>query len=164
MNRKDTVAAEKQARLEHANALIKIISSHGRRFFWYGGSNHYDPATKTRTFVPANRLARFELRKGWLYFIDEYTEKAIRLPRPSFGRGNWPGFHHGGTLRSLAEDMSNYIRFGMQLPRWKIVIEQLGAKSLDDNIWGYEGKAALAVRTEAYALPIIEPEKVPLAA
>jgi hypothetical protein len=52
----------------------------------------------------------------------------------------------------------------MQLPRWKIVIEQLGAKSLDDNIWGYGGEAALAVRTEAYALPIIEPEQVSLAA
>lgn len=164
MNRKETLAAEKQSRLEHANALIKIISSHGRRFFWYGGSNVWDKESKTNTFVPADRLARFELRDGRLFFIDEYTEKSIRLPRPKFGRGDWPGFNHGGTLRALCEDMSDYIRLGTLVPRWKIVIQQLGEGGLERNIWGYDVEAAKAVRAEAFALPIIAPERTPLAA
>jgi hypothetical protein len=158
MNRKDTSATEKQVRLEHANALIKIIASYGRRFFWHGGSSQWDEATKNHVFVPADRLARFELTKGRLYFIDDYTEQAILLPRPYWGRSNWRGFSHGGTLRSLVEAMSDYIRLGTPVPRWQIVIQYLGEKGLERNIWGYDAKAAEAVRTEAYALPIVEPE------
>lgn len=158
MNRKNALAA-KQVRLEHANALIKIIASHGRRFFWRGGVNKRDAATETTVVVPAGRLARFEFRNGRLYFVDDYTEKAILLPRPNWGRGNWSGFSHGGTMRSLVEAMSEYIRLGTQVPRWQIVIKQLGANGLEKNVWGYDAKSAEAVRSEAYALPIVEPEK-----
>lgn len=158
MNRKDTLAAAKQTRLEHANALIKIISSHGRRFFWHGGVQKWDAVAQKNVLVPADRLARFELEKGRLYFVDDYTEKAILLPRPNWGRGDWRGFSHGGTLRSLVEAMSNYIRLGTRVPRWQIVIKQLGESGLERNVWGYDPKPAEAVRAEAYQLPIVEPE------
>lgn len=133
---------EKQVRLEHANALIKIIASHGRRFFWHGG---------------ACRYSRLELRRGRVYFVDDYTEKAVYTHNTTFGN-KWRGFTYGGTLRSLVEDMRDYILRGTPIPRWKIVIQQLGADGLEGNIWGYDVKDAQAVRDAAYALPIIAPK------
>jgi hypothetical protein len=145
---------EKQERLEHANALIKIIASHGRRFFWHRGSIVWNEGTKAPTFVPADRYAQFELRKGRVYFVDEYTGKAIYTHRTVLGNG-WRGFSHGGTLRALVEDMRDYILNATPIPRWKIVIQQRSKNDLEDNIWGYDVEAALAVRAAAYALPII---------
>lgn len=146
---------QRQARLEHANALIRIIGGHGRRFFWYGGSKVWDPETKTSKFVPADRYAYFEIRNGRVYFIDDYTCKATYLAKTGF-RNSWRNFSHGGTLRALVEDMYEYIVKGTPVPRWKIVIQQLGCEGLEGNIWGYEAAAAQAVREAAYALPIIE--------
>ena len=53
--------------------------------------------------------------------------------------------------------MRDYISKGTRVPRWKIVIQQLGHNDLEHNIWGYPVEAAQAVRAAAYALPIIEP-------
>ena len=155
---RSTAQTAKLARLEHANALIKIIGSHGRRFFWHGGVSVYDPATKTSTFVPADRYAHLELRRGRVYFVDDYTQKAIYTHPTTFG-GKWRAFSHGGTLRSLVEDMRDYIDQGDQIPRWKIVIQQLDASDLKGNIWGYSEEAAIAVQAEAFKLPIIAPAK-----
>lgn len=147
-------AIQKQERLEHANALLRIIGSYGRRFFWYGGSNVYDEKTGKATFVPADRYAKFELRRGYLYFIDEYSQKAIYLHKTGF-RNNWRGFNQGGTMRSLVESIRDYITEGTPVPRWKIVIKQLGHTDLVDNIWGYKVEDATKVRELAYALPIL---------
>lgn len=147
----------KQARLEHANQLIRIIASHGRRFFYYGGSNVWNPETKTSTFVPADRYASLELRNGRVYFIDSYSEKAVYTHPTPFGN-DWRGFTNGGTLRSLVEDMRDYVLKGTPIPRWKIVIQQRGHQDLEGNIWGYDVEGARAVRAAAYALPIVEAE------
>ena len=56
------------------------------------------------------------------------------------------------------EDMRDYMLTGTQIPRWKIVIKQLGQSGLERNIWGYDVESAKAVREAAYALPIISPE------
>lgn len=149
-----TKAQGRQERLEHANALIRVIASHGRRFFWYGGTNVWNPVTKTSSFVPADRYAYFEFRQGRVYFVDDYTCKGTYLAKTGFAN-SWRGFSHGGTLRALVEDMYQYIVNGTPVPRWKIVIEQLGRKGLEDNIWGYDIEAARAVREAAYALPIV---------
>lgn len=148
-------ANEKQDRLGHANALIRIIASHGRRFFWYGGVNRWDQATKSSTFEAADRMARLELRNGRVYFVDDYTQKAVYTHMTANFENGWRGFSHGGTLRSLVEDMRDYVMKGTLIPRWKIVIERSGARSLEENIWGYDVAAARAVRDAAYALPII---------
>ena len=145
---------EKQARLAHANALIKVIGSHGRRFFWHGGVERWNPETKTHHFEPADRYAYFELRLGRLYYVDDYTQKSIYL-QPTGFTNKWRGFSHGGTLRGLVTDMRNYILTGTLIPRWKIVIQQLD-KDLEQNIWGYSVEAALAVRAAAYVLPLME--------
>lgn len=152
---------EKEARLAHANELIRIIASHGRRFFFHHGTNRYDPKTKITTFVAANRFAYLELRNGRVYFVDDYTSQAIYTHRAGFGN-KWRGFSHGGTLRALVEDMRDYIIHGTPIARWKIVIQRLQAKGtddLEDNVWGYDADAARAVREAAYKLPIIESER-----
>lgn len=131
----------KQERVEHANQLIRIIGSHGRRFFYYAKDTRY---------------ARFELRNGRVYFIDDYSDRAIYTHRTGF-TSHWRGFTHGGTLRALVEDMRDYITDGTPVPAWKIVIKQLGASGLEGNVWGYDVESAQAVRAAAYQLPIIGP-------
>ncbi|MEM5371324.1 hypothetical protein V4C53_35565 [Paraburkholderia azotifigens] len=130
-------AAAKIDRVVHANLLIRAIASHGRRFFYYSEGDRY---------------ARFELdARGRVWFIDDYSERRIYTHAPSYRR--WKGFTHGGTLRSLVEDMRDYIIKGTQVPRWKIAIRQLGKP--EDDIWGYGFDAAEAVRKAAFALPIM---------
>lgn len=142
-------------RLAHANTLIQIIAAHGRRFFWHGGRQVWDEGTKSSTFVPANRTARLELRNNRVYHIDEYTQKAIYL----HNRNRWRNFSHGGTIRSLVEAMRDYVMHGTKIPRWQIVIAQMGKPDLTDNIWGYKVEAANAVRDAAYELPIVAEQK-----
>ena len=89
-----------------------------------------------------------------MYIIDDYSGKAVFTHNTNFGN-EWRGFSHGGTLQGLVENMRDYIVKGTPVPRWKIVIEQLGGKGLEDNIWGYDIEAAKAVRKAAFELPII---------
>lgn len=133
----------KLQRLGHANDLIKVISSHGRRFFF--NATH-------------NRVAFLNLDHGGrVWFNDDYRGSRI-FTHPTHMGNRWQGFSHGGTLRSLVEDMRDYIVKGQQIPRWKIVIKQMGAQGLEDNIWGYSVDAAEAVQREAFKLPIVAGE------
>lgn len=134
----------KTERLEHANTLIRIISEHGRRFFMHTPKNG------------ETRIARLELRGGKVYFVDDYSQKSVYTHKTAIP-SRWKGFTHGGTLRSLVEDMRDYIVKGRPIPRWKIVIRQLGSEGLENNVWGYDEKSAEKVRELAYALPIVEP-------
>lgn len=147
----------KHERLEHANQLIRVIADHGRRFFFYAGSNVYDPHTKITAFVPANRYAYLEIRRGRVYYIDDYSQRAVYTHPTTFGN-KWHGFSHGGTLRDLVEDIRDYVTNGTQIARWKIAPERLSIS--DGNIWGYSAEAAETVRALAYALPIIESPRV----
>lgn len=133
----------KQERLQHANDLIKAIGSHGRRFFYS---------------AERDAFACLELRNGRVWWIDDYMGRCVFTHRTTFTNG-WRGFSHGGTLRSLVEDMRDYITHGTPIPRWKIVIQRLSAADddLGDNVWGYSEEAARAVRAAAYALPICGP-------
>ena len=129
----------KQERVDHANQLIRIIAAHGRRFFY---CQKY------------SRTARVELRNGRVYFVDDYSDKAIYTHPTNWGN-KWRGFSHGGTLRDLVEKMRDYITHGKPIPPGYIVIKQLGKDGLDGNIWGYDVASAEAVRAAAYELPII---------
>jgi len=132
----------KESRLQHANELIKIIASHGRRFFYNATTGKY---------------GRLELRKGRVWWINDYKDFEVYLHNTGFGN-EWRGFTHGGTLRSLVEDMRDYIMTGKTIPRWKIVIQRRDGNDLHENVWGYDVNAAQAVRKAAYGLPIIEAE------
>jgi len=128
---------EKQQRVDHANELIKVVAAHGRRFF-----------------SSKERVAHIELRRGRVYYVDAYTEKAIYTHKTPFGN-EWKGFTEGGTMCLLVEDMRDYIMTGKRIMRWKIVIQQMGESGLENNVWGYDVESARAVREAAYELPII---------
>ncbi|MGX6999856.1 hypothetical protein [Caballeronia sp. KNU42] len=132
---------ERQQRVEHANALIRVISDHGRRFFYN---------------ETANRIARIEIDgRGRVWFIDDYKGSRIYTHATVFGN-HWRGFSHGGTLRSLVESMRDYIMTGKQIGRWRIATER---SFTDGDIWGYGPDAAKAVRAAAFELPIMAPEE-----
>lgn len=128
----------KQQRVEHANHLIRTISRHGRRFFY--NKSH-------------DRTAHIELNeRGRVYWVDDYSGKRIYTHATAI-TSRWRGFSHGGTLRSLAENMRDYIVHGKQIPRWVIAPER---SFTDGDIWGYGPEAAPAVRAAAFELPIME--------
>lgn len=122
---------DKADRLQHANALIKVISSHGRRFFY----NSEEDAI-ARLEMDANKR---------IWFIDDYRGSRVFVSY----RGEWRGFSHGGTLRSLIEAMRDYIRFGTPIHP-----ERIAPTMSYGDMWGYGAEAAAAVRAEAHQLPI----------
>ncbi|WP_204366679.1 hypothetical protein [Shewanella sp. POL2] len=123
-------------RVEHANALIKVISEHGRKFFDYKGT-----------------IATLELDKnGKVWVIDEYTKARIY----THYKGDWRGFNHGGTLKNLICLMREYITKGTQISIYWLAP---APKFCDgEDIWGYGKEAAAAVRAAAAQLPIIKQE------
>lgn len=125
-----------QARVEHANALIQVIAAHGRRFFFNAGQNAFASMS-----VDSN---------GVVWIQDDYTRMLVNtMPRDTA----WKGFSHGGTLRSLVEDMRDYIVTGNT-----IALGTLGPERMFNagNIWGYEQDQMAAVRIEASVLPIMD--------
>ncbi len=132
---------EKFQRMLHANALIETISKYGRRFFY---------------FDKKDRVAHFSLApSGHIYFWDDYTGKDIYTAYS----GRWNGFSHGGTLRSLVEAMSHYIRTGKPLDIGWIGPERM--RITDGNIWGYSQDEMAKCRAEALLNPAIKPAEAP---
>ncbi len=121
-------------RVEHANALIKVIASHGRKFFEHQGE-----------------IATMELDKnGKVWFVDECTKCRIY----THYSGRWRGFNHGGTLRDLVCAMRDYITKGKQLPiAW---IAPIRFNPENGDIWGYGQEAAASLREAVARLPIIK--------
>lgn len=90
----------KQQRLNHANELIKVISEHGRRFF-YNQKN--------------DCLSEMKIdENGKVWFKDDYTMKWIFTHKTNW-TNKWKGFSHGGTLKDLIEQMREYIIKGTQI-------------------------------------------------
>jgi len=122
-------------RLDQANELIQVIASHGRRFFYS---------------TQKQRYARVELDpRGRVWWVDDYSGQRIYTHQTPFGN-KWRGFSHGGTLRSLAEAIRDYVVHGTPIPPWRIAPQQ----SYGD-LWGYGEQGAKDVRAAAFALPII---------
>lgn len=122
----------------HANALIKIISDHGRRFFF----NRKENRVAFLNFSSSSRV----------WFHDDYKGARIYTHETPFGN-KWRGFSHGGTLRNIVELMRDYILTGQQIPLGWIAPK----RSMDGggDMWGYGDEACQLVRDEASRLPII---------
>lgn len=130
----------KTERLGHANALIEIISRHGRRFF------------RNRE---SGAIARLELdASGRLWWIDEYRGSRVYTGKVMGYPHRWRGFSHGGTLRSLVEALRGYVLRGELLHPEYIAPSRIDPTNGD--IWGYGAEAAAAVRAEAHALPLFQ--------
>lgn len=124
----------KVERLGHANALIEVISRHGRQFF------------RNRE---SGTIARLELDgRGRVWWIDDYRGARVYVAHS----GRWRGFSHGGTLRSLIQALHQYIQRGELLHPEYIAPCRMNPQNGD--IWGYGFEAAAAVRTETAALPL----------
>lgn len=134
-----TAASARRERVKHANALIRVIASYGRHFFY--NAQH-------------DRFARIELdQRGRVWWVDDYTGTRIFTHQTPFGN-RWRGFSHGGTLRHLAELMREYITAGTLIHRGYIA----PAMSYGD-LWGYGEAGATAVQAAAFELPIMAPPK-----
>jgi len=123
---------KKQKRVDEINELIKLISDIGRRFFY---SEKHD------------RIARFEIQKsGRIAFYDDYSGKKVNI---YLKHREWPGFTHGGTLKNLVGNMSEYIRFGH-----KIDVRFLApfGWSSERDIWGYGKDASDQLKRKAVNL------------
>ncbi|MCO5338565.1 hypothetical protein [Delftia tsuruhatensis] len=128
----------KAQRLGHANALIEVISRHGRRFFHNSESG---------------AIARLELdARGRLWWIDDYRASRVYTGKVMGYPHSWRGFSHGGTLRSLVEALRDYVLSGILLHPERIAPGRIDPNNGD--IWGYGFEAAAAVRAEAHALPL----------
>jgi hypothetical protein len=123
----------KADRLAHANALIKTISDHGRRFFY-----------NART----GEVGKLELdTRGRVWWIDDYRNARIYTAY----NGRWRGFSHGGTMRDLICALRNYIQRGELLHP-----EYIAPAMSYGDMWGYGVDAAKAVRAEAHKLPMFK--------
>ena len=135
--------ADKAARAEHANALIKIIGARGRRFFY---SKKHD------------RYARMVVDpRGKVWFIDDYRESRIYTHKP--GCWNGMGFSHGGTMKSLVEALRDYIARAVPIPRWHVGPERSWSGG---NVWGYPAEDMDIVREEAFKLPCMAEKPHPI--
>lgn len=128
-------------RVDHINELIKIIATHGRKFFSHGE-------------VIAN-MEKDENGKIW--FVDEYTRRRIYVAY----RGDWAGFNNGGTMRALVQAFYQYIKTGKP-----VSIKALAEPDFyrdGGNMWGYDLDEAKKMRELAAKLPCVSvPEGVEL--
>lgn len=133
---------DKIERVKHANAVLRAMDTHGRRFFYNKKNDQYaeiviDP-------------------RGRLRLVDDYTGRAVLIVKG----GKWRGFSHGGTCRAIVEDLGRYIRTGKPTrnhfgpwPDW----------ICGGDLWGYGGGAA-AVRAQIAgnpAVPVEAPKRLP---
>jgi hypothetical protein len=130
---------QKRQRAQHVNVAIRIIASHGRRFFYC--SKH-------------DRTATLEVdERGRIWFVDDYTGLRVYTHYP-YG---WKHFSHGGTLRRLIEVFRDYISTGRPICASWLGPEKSWSAG---NVWGYEPEAMQAVRDAALQLPIFQGGKI----
>ncbi len=134
--------AERQARVEQANALIVAIGSHGRRFFWS---------------TSKERFARFEIsERGRVLFVDDYIGKPTDTHNET---GRWPNFSHGGTLKALVCAVRDFIVTGKPInPRY---LGPWPKHLCDGDLWGYGHGAMEAVRAQADLTGVLGPRPEP---
>lgn len=112
-----------EQRMEKANAIIRVIGSHGRCFL--SENSDRQPLVKNPFFAHFKVDSRKEI-----WFVDRYSRKPT-LVRHS----DWPNFSDGGTLRSIVESLANYIRGGYEIP-----MRMFGPWpewSCGGDLWGY---------------------------
>jgi hypothetical protein len=81
---------DKAERLVKANEFIRVIATHGRKFF-----NHH--GTISRLLFDA---------QGRVSFWDSYSKKYVY----AYGNGSWKGFTNGETMRILIVRLREYIQ------------------------------------------------------
>lgn len=130
------IATEKAERLEKVNAMIRVMGSCGRRFFY---SLRYD------------RFARMEIdSRGKVWFVDDYSGHRIYT---HYERGSWRKFSHGGTMRALVIAFRKFIQQGTPVPAGSF--GPWPDWYCGGDLWGY-GDDMVKVRSKAIALGIVK--------
>jgi len=94
------VKQTKEERMDLINNLIQFISERGRRFFYTKSTVRSDDEES---------IAYMEIKKGRIYFVDNYTKESIAVIN---NNRRWNNFSHGGTLQALVMDFADFIRTG----------------------------------------------------
>ena len=130
--------AERLDRCERANELVRVIGTHGRRFFW---SEKYQ------------RFGRFEVDdRGRVWWHDEYTSARVYCHVQWLGRG----FHNGGTLNDLVRAMAAWVHRGERVPWWMFGPYRRWVCG-DGDRWGYGHANMEPIREAAARLGVIDP-------
>lgn len=118
----------KSQRIKIANDIIRLIGGCGRNFF-----NH-------QTVV-----SHFVLVSDRLRFHDSYSRKSIYVAYP----GKWRGFTNGGTMRSLIENLRDFITHRAPIkayfgpwPEWVC----------EGDLWGYGKETMETLRADLQPL------------
>ncbi|WLH61052.1 hypothetical protein [Pseudomonas sp. FP2300] len=99
--RKITLGRRRQERLTAANEFLQVIAGCGQHFFRNKGSGHDD-------YLSMNARGRVV----WLH--DDYTGARINVGK----EGEWDGFSHGGTLKSLVGSLGRFVLHGPPRALW----------------------------------------------
>lgn len=138
---------DRDKRLETANAVLRVIASHGRRFF----SQDADRIER----MESPRVSRFEFAlNGRLWYVDKYRGARIYVHHDPTTRRGWGWrFSDGGTLLDLCRALRDFIlrddqRFLRHLgpfPEW----------NCGGDLWGYGRDPMESVRAEVTALLVL---------
>lgn len=120
---------ERARRLNTCNKFIKIVASHGRKFFKYN-----------------KRVGFFLFSRGHVYWNCEYTQKSSCVS----GR-HWKN-RHGSTLRRLLKDLADYIRGNSEFPIYHVKRWPGQPTSSEQDIWGYSAFEMRQVRLKTEKL------------
>ena len=111
---------DKAERLAKANEFIRIIATHGRKFFNHEGS--------------ISRLLFDD--QGRVSFFDSYSKRYVY----TYGNGRWKGFTNGGTLRNLIVRLREYIQGKIETgDQLFMILPMYNRNKLmwPDHPWGY---------------------------
>ena len=124
----------REQRLRNANALLVVIAYHGRHFFLHAGKVSYLEIAEN----------------GRVWFHDSYSQRKVY----THTNGRWRGFTEGGTLRSLVQELKDYVVHGRTLSTRKL--GPWPAWICEGDLWGY-GEEMRTVRQVAQALGMLKP-------
>jgi len=137
-----------RSRAMRANDLIRVIASHGRRFF----AQCSDMNTPDKEMT--GRISYFEVNnQGHIFFVNAYKLSRVYLNREKY---YWRHWQHGGTLKDLVEALRDYIKTGEPIPGHLGPHPQWYSQG---DPWGYGEESMGKVRDAAVRLGIYPKEK-----
>lgn len=133
---KPTTSQLRLQRCINANEFLQVISNCGRNFFRNKGAGH-------------DGYLSMNGRGNIVWFHDDYTSARLNVER----EGDWDGFSHGGTLRSLIKSLGAHVLTGKTM---RYGYFQPTMENGFENPWGYDDDILL-VRDAGVRLGLIHP-------
>ena len=90
-----TIGQQRLDRIIAANEFIQVVANCGRFFFRNKGAGH-------------DAYLTLNARRNIVWLFDDYTGARINVAK----EGEWDGFSHGGTLKSLVGSIGAFVLSG----------------------------------------------------